>query len=248
MKKFFFVITLFFSFLLTVGSVSIAGAVATSAQSSQSSETDGHLAFSTEEVSDPLEPVNRLFFEFNDLFYMGVMRPVATVYGELVPEPVRVGVRNMFHNLAMPSRFVSTMLEGNIEQSGVELSRFGINSLFGLLGFFDVAANAGLKSNNQDLGQAFGRWGVDDSIYLVLPLVGPSTMRDGVGWVGDTLLNPLTYVPGDLGYRAALVGHRTVNDASLHLGEYEDLKRAAVDPYISLRDAYLQRRRALINE
>ncbi|WP_193771298.1 VacJ family lipoprotein [Candidatus Magnetaquicoccus inordinatus] len=212
------------------------------------SESDGQLAFSIDDVSDPLEPVNRFFFEFNDLFYMGILRPVATVYGELVPEGVRVGVRNVFQNLATPTRVVSTILEGEISQSGVELARFGVNTIFGFFGFFDVAGEAGLKSTQQDLGQALGRWGAGDSLYLVLPIVGPSNLRDGVGWVGDTLMNPLTYVPGDIGYRAGLVAHRTVNDTSLHLGEYEDLKKSAVDPYISLRDAYLQRRRALISE
>ncbi len=247
MKKSFYVIALFF-FMLT-GSLATAQAVGAATGSSQAGgESDGHLAFTIEDVSDPLEPVNRLFFEFNDLFYMGIMRPVSSVYGDLVPEKVRVGIRNMFSNIAMPTRMVSSLLEGEIKQSGVELARFGINTVFGFLGFFDVAGEAGLKSTNQDLGQALGRWGADDSVYLVLPIVGPANLRDGVGWVGDTLMNPLTYVPGDIGYRVGLVTHRSVNDSSLHLGEYEDLKKSAVDPYISLRDAYLQRRRALISE
>ncbi|MBF0115391.1 MAG: VacJ family lipoprotein, partial [Magnetococcales bacterium] len=207
MKKSFYVIVLFF-FMLT-GSLATAQIAAAQTGSSQT-ESDGHLAFVIEEVSDPLEPVNRLFFEFNDLFYMGIMRPVASVYGGLVPEGVRVGIRNMFSNIAMPSRMVSSLLEGEIKQSGVELARFGINTVFGFLGFFDVAGEAGLKSTNQDLGQALGRWGADDSVYLVLPIVGPSNLRDGVGWVGDTLMNPLTYVPGDIASRAGLVAHRSV--------------------------------------
>ncbi|MBF0584082.1 MAG: VacJ family lipoprotein [Magnetococcales bacterium] len=211
-------------------------------------EGAGDMAFAVEDVSDPLEPVNRVLFEFNDIFYSVLLRPVSTVYSQIIPEPARVGVRNFFQNLATPTHFVSALLQGKVEQSGVELSRFGINTVFGLLGFLDVAEHVGLKGAEEDLGQTLGRYGAGDTLYLVWPILGPSNLRDSVGLVGDTLLNPLTYFPGDVGYRAGLVAHRTVNETSLHLGEYEDLKKSAMDPYVSLRDAYLQRRHTQIRE
>lgn len=212
------------------------------------SEGAGDMAFSVEDVSDPLEPLNRFFFEFNDIFYSVLLRPVSTVYAQIIPEPARVGVRNFFGNLATPTHVLSALLQGKVEQSGTELGRFGINTVFGLFGLVDVAEGIGLKGMEEDLGQALGQYGAGDALYLVWPILGPSNLRDTVGLVGDTLLNPLTYVPGDVGYRAGLVAHRTVNETSLHLGEYEDLKKSAMDPYISLRDAYLQRRHTQIRE
>ncbi|MBF0460518.1 MAG: VacJ family lipoprotein [Magnetococcales bacterium] len=207
---------------------------------------EGDMAFAVEDVSDPLEPVNRFFFGFNDLFYTGLLQPVSSVYASALPESGRVGVRNFFQNLATPTHFLSALLQGKVEQSGTELARFGINTVFGLLGFVDVAERMGMKGVNADLGQTLGRYGAGDTLYLVWPILGPSNLRDTVGLTGDVLLNPLTYTPTTIG--ASLVAHRTVNETSLHLGEYEDLKNSAVDPYVSLRDAYLQRRRAQIQE
>ncbi|MEO5362738.1 MAG: VacJ family lipoprotein [Magnetococcus sp. DMHC-8] len=216
--------------------------------SGQVTEGEGDIALTVDDVSDPLEPVNRFLFGFNDLFYQILLQPVASLYAQALPEPMRVGVRNMFQNLATPTRVVSALLQGKVEQSGVELGRFGINTVFGFLGFEDVAGGMGMKGANEDLGQMLGYHGAGDGLYLVWPILGPSNLRDSVGLVGDALLNPLTYVPHDLGYRLGLFGYWTVNDASLHLTEYEDLKKSAIDPYVSVRDAYLQRRQTQVKE
>ncbi|MEO5339847.1 MAG: VacJ family lipoprotein [Magnetococcus sp. MYC-9] len=251
MKKLYFVMMLLFFQAATAGVILAdvpLAAAAVEAGGSLPTEERGDIALAVEDVSDPLEPLNRFFFDFNDLFYTVLLRPVATVYAQVVPEPLRVGVHNFFQNLATPTHVLSALLQGKVEQSVVELGRFGVNTVFGLLGFVDVAERVGMKGMEEDLGQTLGRYGVGDDLYLIWPILGPSNLRDTVGLAGDTLLNPLTYVPTDIGYRAALISHRTLNVTSLHLGEYEDLKKSAVDPYVSLRDAYLQRRQTQIRE
>ncbi|MBF0629139.1 MAG: VacJ family lipoprotein [Magnetococcales bacterium] len=200
--------------------------------------------FDSPTVSDPLEPWNRLVFTFNDLFYHGLLKPISQVYVAILPEPVRMMVGNFFRNLAMPKHFVSAVLQGKWEEAGRELTRFGINTVLGGLGFFDVAeTHFNLKSSDEDLGQTLGTLGMDDTIYIQWPILGPSTLRDSFGMVGDTMLNPLSYYPENPWTRMELYGTRQVNDTATHLGEYEDLKKAAFDPYVALRDAYLQMRR-----
>ncbi len=193
-------------------------------------------------VADPLEPVNRAIFVFNDKAYFWVVKPVAKGYSAVVPEPVRSSVGNVFSNLATPVRFVGNLLGGDVKDAGVEVLRLLINTTFGLGGIFDAAQYAfRIEKRNSDLGLAFGRYGLGHGIYLVLPILGPSSLRDFVGYAGDTFLDPVNYVgtyPVVLGIQA----YRYENDASLHIGEYEDLKAAALDPYVSFRDAYIQYR------
>ncbi|GAB0058616.1 hypothetical protein SIID45300_02969 [Candidatus Magnetaquicoccaceae bacterium FCR-1] len=195
-------------------------------------------------VSDPLEPWNRFVYTLNDLFYHGLLKPIAMLYAAILPEPVRVAVGNFFHNLAMPKHFVSALLQGKVDVAGQELSRFIINTTLGGLGFFDVAeTHFNLKSSDEDIGQALGNLGMGDAIYIEWPIIGPSTLRDSIGMAGDVLINPLTYYPENQWTRLEIYGVKMVNHTSLHLGEYEDLQKAAIDPYIALRDAYLQMRR-----
>ena len=212
--------------------------------------TDGEeeMAFSTEDVSDPLESINRVSYKFNDLLYTGFLNPTAQVYAAIVPEPVRVSVLNFFDNLATPKHFAGALLQGKVKQSGIELSRFTINTLLGGLGFFDVAERFfDLKSADEDIGQVFGHYGAGNSTYFVWPVLGPSNLRDSFGLVGDTLLNPLTYI-NDVWLQAGIRTHEKINTVSLHLGEYETFKKSAFDPYIAMRDAYLQSRTAKIEE
>ncbi|MBF0212046.1 MAG: VacJ family lipoprotein [Magnetococcales bacterium] len=198
-------------------------------------------------VSDPLEPWNRFIFTLNDLLYHGLLKPAATVYTAILPEPIRIAVGHFFHNLAMPKHFLSALLQGKWEAAGRELSRFGINTVLGGLGFFDVAeTHFNLKSSDEDLGQTLGTLGFGDAIYIQWPLFGPSTLRDSIGLAGDSLVNPLSYYPENSWTRMEILGGKTVHDTSTRIGEYEDLKKAAIDPYVALRDAYLQMRRSQI--
>jgi len=198
-----------------------------------------------EELSDILEPVNRAFFHFNDKLYFWVLKPAARGYKAVLPEPVRVGVRNFFYNLAFPIRFVNCLLQGKGEGAANELGMFMVNTVFGIAGFLDVIPDD-IKSHKEDLGQTFGSYGIGPGFYIVWPFFGPSTIRDSIGMAGDSFLNPLNYL--DFWYNAGARAVDTVNDTSLRIGEYEALKRAAIDPYVALRNAYHQNRISLIQD
>ncbi len=193
---------------------------------------------------DPLEPMNRAFFAFNDAAYFWVFKPVGEGYSFVMPEVLRVSFRNFFTNLSMPIRLVSSLLQGKIESVGMILVRFVVNSSAGFLGFQDVAKQAlDYPIQDEDLGQVMAFYGIGPGFYLNLPLLGASTLRDTVGWVGGLYLNPLDYIIEDWWPN---IGARTfymVNNTSLRIGEYEALKDASLDPYVAMRDAYFQYRR-----
>ncbi|MGN7614040.1 MlaA family lipoprotein [Magnetococcales bacterium HHB-1] len=198
-------------------------------------------------VSDPLEGWNRSMFDFNDALYFNVLKPVSKGYAFVVPEGGRVAVKNFFHNLSSPIWTVNALLQGKGKQAGVELGRFVINTVIGGAGFFDVASEAfDMKPAVEDMGQTFGVWGTGEGAFLVWPFIGPSNVRDTVGRVGDTLMKPTTYFPDDGWARAGVTVFETVNNSSLKIGEYESLKKGALDPYIALREAYTQLRREKI--
>jgi phospholipid-binding lipoprotein MlaA len=198
-------------------------------------------------VADPIEPVNRGIFYVNDKLYRWLLKPVAKGYAYVVPEGVRVGVRNFFSNLATPIRVVNTLFQGKVAATGTELARFGINSTIGMAGFFDAAKDWHLDRKDEDTGQTLGFWGLGNGFYLVLPILGPSTARDTVGIVGDAFLDPLTYLlrPRDAVYTRVL---KTENDLSFRLDEYEELIASSVDPYVAVRNAYIQIRAKRVGE
>jgi len=202
-----------------------------------------------EAIADPLEPVNRVFFQFNDKLYFWVLKPVATGYKAVFPEPVRVGVKNFFSNVTTPIRFVNCLLQGNFRGAGNETVRLMLNSTLGLAGFLDPAKKElKIEKQEEDFGQTLGVWGIGPLLYIEWPILGASSARDSVGYVGDLALDPRTYliasVPANLGVRS----YEEINDHSLTLGEYEDLKKAAVDPYVAKRDAFNQYRQNKIKE
>jgi phospholipid-binding lipoprotein MlaA len=198
-------------------------------------------------VPDPLEPFNRAMFTFNDRLYFWALKPVAKGYRAIAPKPVRVGVRNFFLNLTAIIPIVNCFLQGKLDSGGEELGRFFINTIFGIGGFMDIAADIGYPPHDEELGQTFGVWGIGPGFYLTLPFLGPTTLRDFGGWVGGLYINPLNeYLPLEL--NLSLRAYNMVNDASLRIGDYEDLKAAALDPYVALRDAYYQNRLKKINE
>lgn len=201
--------------------------------------------FAKEEVTvaDPLERMNRFFFHFNDKLYFWVLKPISFVYGSFIPEGVRIGIRNAFHNIAMPVRVVNCAFQGKGEAMGTELGRFVINSTLGLGGMIDFAYNEyGLKPHDEDTGQTFGAWGMQPLMYVNLPIFGPSNVRDGIGLVADGFLNPIYYLTPNDWVSIEVKAGKEVNATSLRLGEYEDFKKSALDPYISMRDAFIQYR------
>ncbi|OQY48947.1 MAG: hypothetical protein B6240_04170 [Desulfobacteraceae bacterium 4572_87] len=192
---------------------------------------------------DPLEPMNRAFFAFNDAAYFWFFKPVGEGYRYVMPEVLRVAVRNFFTNLSMPIRLVSSLLQGKIESVGMILVRFVVNSSAGFLGFEDVAKQAlDYPVQDEDLGQVMAFYGVGPGFYLNLPFLGASTLRDTAGWVGELYLNPLDYIVEDWWPNMGVRAFYMTNNVSLRIGEYEALKDASLDPYVAMRDAFFQYR------
>lgn len=199
-----------------------------------------------ETFPDPLEPLNRVFFEFNDTLYFAVLKPVATGYKTVVPEEIRFCVRNFFNNLAFPVRLVNNLFQGKVAAAVEETCGFFVNTVVGLGGLADIAKAVDLKKHEEDLGQTLAVYGAGPAFYINWPFFGPSTLRDTIGMVGDGFLDPLNYLDG--WYSAGARGFNTVNETSLRIGDYESLKKAALDPYVALRDAYYQNRLSKIRE
>ena len=194
-------------------------------------------------VADPLEKFHRGMFVFNDKLYYWVLKPAAQGYSYVVPEPARTCVKRFFLNLATPIRLVNCALQGKFKGAGSELMRFTVNSTAGIAGLFDPAYYCwDLKRSDEDTGRTFGAWGVGHGIYIVWPLFGPSSARDTVGMVGDFFLDPLTYVDTNLWESAAIIATDKVNGVSLKINDYDEFKKSAFDPYVSLKNAYIQNR------
>jgi phospholipid-binding lipoprotein MlaA len=200
-----------------------------------------------DEWSDPLEPVNRAVFWLNDKGYFYILKPTARVF-RIVPTPLRSGISRMFDNLKSPLRAISSLLQLKFSQSLVELSRLVINTTIGVAGFYDPAKNWwDLRKQEEDLGQVLGHYGVGNGFYLVLPVLGPSTLRDGVALVPQYYTDPLYWTLHRDGQLVAK-GIDVVNAISLDKDTYESIVAEQLDPYLFIRDAYLQRRAAQVNE
>ncbi len=198
-------------------------------------------------VSDPFEPFNRVMFKVNDKLYFYVAKPVARGL-RVVPEPARISVRNFFSNLTTPIRFASSLLQLKFRDAGTELSRLVINTTVGIGGLFDPArTHFGLEKKDEDIGQVLGRYGIGGGPYLVLPVFGPMNVRDGVGKIGDILLNPITYVEEDKVRYGAIVLDKE-NEIALDDDTYEGIKQDALDPYLFIRSAYTQNRAGKIKK
>lgn len=200
-----------------------------------------------EETRDPIEGFNRAIFAFNETVDFLLLRPVAWTYNKITPDPVIFAVRRFFDNLGSPVIFANDLLQLTFDDAAVTLGRFGINSTIGLLGFFDVADDFGLEPHTADFGQTLHSYGTGPGPYIVLPLLGPSTARDGVGTVVDIFLDPLTYLLGSP-ESYIVTGAEVVVAREALLEPLDELKRTSVDYYISLRSAYYQRRAVGLNK
>jgi len=195
-------------------------------------------------VADPLEKCNRFWFKVNDRLYFYVLNPVAKGYKRAVSEGFRVLFYNFYRNVASPIRIINSLLQLKLRYAGDEFLRLLVNSTIGVGGLRDCAGECfGIPRHDRDFGQTLAFYHVGQGFYLVWPVLGPSTARDTVGLAGDFAADPITwFVPlyPSFGLRA----HDRINYLSFHLGEYEALKRAAIDPYVALRSAYVQNRQA----
>ena len=216
--------------------------------------------FSTkkEEIFDPLSGYNRLMTTFNDKVFMNVINPISRGYAYVTPEPIRIGINNFFENIMFPVRFSNNLLQLKFKNSSEELGRFVVNTLWGLGGFMDPATKElNMKAHKEDFGQTLGFYGVGEGFPVVLPFLGPSNLRDMVGIAGDSYINPLSTtgdsdlrykIPNNMGQQIAIQTFDVINSTSLKLGEYESLKKDALDLYPFLRDIYSQARKKQIEE
>lgn len=200
-------------------------------------------------IADPIEPWNRFWFGFNDILYRGVFKPINTGYEAVTPTEFRQGLSNFFHNLLFPVRFFNCLLQGEFMDAGVEASRFIINSTAGFGGLMNPGARAKpLWSDEPDVidtAQTFGRWGMGDGFYIVWPVIGPTTVRTSLGWVGDAAMNPMTYVTPAWIPWSVSAGRGLASMGGI-LENYESIRRIAVEPYLAVRSAYVQSSRAQI--
>ncbi len=194
---------------------------------------------------DPLEPLNRGIYKFNDVVDKAVLKPVATGYKEAMPDPVRTAIGNFFSNLDDVLVLLNDLLQFKLEQAASDFSRLVWNTSVGIAGLIDVATPMDLPKRNEDFGQTLGYWGVGNGPYLVLPFLGPSTLRDTVGIAVDAQFDPVTQHTPVPERNSAIAIHSVDNRARL-LDAEKVLDEAAIDRYVFLRDAYLQRRRGLV--
>ena len=216
--------------------------------------------FSTkkEEIFDPLSGYNRLMTSFNDKVFINVLNPVAEGYAYITPETMRIGINNFFENILFPVRFSNNLLQLKFKNSSEELGRFLVNTLWGLGGFMDPATKElNMKAHKEDFGQTLGFYGVGEGFPIVLPFLGPSNLRDMVGIVGDSYISPLSTtgdsdlrykIPNNLVQELGIQTFNVVNSTSLRLGQYESLRKDALDLYPFLRDIYSQARKKQIEE
>lgn len=196
------------------------------------------------ETADPWEGVNRRVFAFNEFADRWVLKPVAKGYHRIAPDPVETGVRNVFSNLGELNTMLNNLLQAKFRLAATDAGRFLINSTLGAVGLIDVASELGLQKNNEDFGQTLGYWGVSSGPYIVVPLLGPRTVRDGLGSVPDAYANPVTYID-HVRTRNSVVATSAVS-ARASLLDAEKLMQG--DRYIFMREAYLQRREFLVRD
>ena len=197
--------------------------------------------------NDPWEGFNEKMFRFNrEVLDRYVLKPIATGWNFIFPDPVQRGIHNVFDNLAVVRRVVNNALQLKFAGAATEVARFGINSTVGVVGFFDVAKDGfSIEQSDEDTGQTFGVWGMGPGPYLVLPFLPPLTVRDGVGYVIDGAMTPYIYfIPSYATFAGTATN--TVNERSLNLDRYERVAETTVDLYSAVRNAYLQRRAAEI--
>jgi len=196
---------------------------------------------------DPLEPLNRGVYRFNDAVDTAVLKPVATVYQDVTPGPVRTGVNNFFGNIGDLWSSANAAFQLRPREAGENLMRFSVNTVLGLGGVLDIASEAGIPRTRLDFGQTLGRWGAPAGPYLVLPILGPSSVRDGTGLLVDLSVDPVSGM-NDVSARNSVTALRVVDTRAGLLRATTLLEGAALDPYSFTRDLYLNRRQGQIDD
>ena len=215
---------------------------------SDNSYLEDEFSYENEIVSDPLEPYNRAITSVNDKMYFWLLEPVSSGYSKVLPEEPRIGIDNFFKNITFPIRFVNSILQFKFAKAGIEIARFVINSTIGFAGFGDPAKSCFcIETEPEDSGQTLGFYHMGSVFHLDWPFIGPSNFRDTIGLIGDFFLNPINYIP-NMWIVTGIHVFEKINKTSLHLGEYEKLKKESVDYYLLIRDSYEQYRDKEIKE
>ena len=219
---------------------------------------DSEFSTNKEEIFDPLSGYNRIMTTFNDKVFINILNPISKGYAYIIHENIRIGIDNFFENIMFPVRFTNNLLQLKFLNSADEVERFVVNTLWGVVGFMDPATKElDIKAHKEDFGQTLGFYGVGEGFPIVLPFLGPSNLRDTVGLVADSYVNPLSTtgdsdlrykIPNNMGQQIAIQTFDAVNSTSLKLGQYESLKKDALDLYPFLRDIYSQARKKQIEE
>ncbi len=199
------------------------------------------------QVYDPLEPLNRVFFTFNDKLYFWVEKPVVEGYSAVIPSDLRKCFSNFFDNISSPITFLNDVLQGRFSDAGTVVSRFVINSTLGVFGFGDTAKDAfNITTKSADFGQTLGVWGLGEGVYICWPVFGPSNMRDTVGLAADLSTHPTNFMDLTTTERIGYFGTNRINSDSLH-PIYEELVKYSFDPYVAARQAFHEYRQAKID-
>lgn len=234
--------------------VVVLAALFTAACASAPNPADSEAYAEYEATNDPLEPLNRGIYGFNNVLDLFVFRPAAGFYRGLVPPPVQTGVTNFLRNLRSPVVLINDLLQGEFDRAGTTTARFFINTIGGVGGLYDLASDFGLDYHGEDFGQTLAVWGVPDGPFLMLPLIGPSSPRDAVGLAVDTFVfDPFTWWvranPDDRDiFQYTRMGLTVLSERARNFDELEDIRKTSLDPYATLRSLYRQFRRGQINQ
>ncbi len=231
-------------FIMTL--VCTVGLSACASTSQTTASADGEV-----EVYDPMEGMNRGMFAFNEAVDNVLLEPVARGYRAVVPKPLRSGLRNFLNNLRSPIVFANQVLQGDLPGAGNALARVAINTTVGVGGLFDVAAAGGIKDEPEDFGQTLAVWGVGHGPYMVLPLLGPSSLRDGTGMLVDSFADPVRLYLFNTGRESVhyvRIGLSALDKREELLDVLDDLQKNSFDYYAAMRSAYIQRREAMVND
>lgn len=226
----------------------VAFVISGSATGLSAAESGKNSVSETENI-DPLEPVNRVIFGFNDIVYGVLIRPLAIMYNDFLPEEVQDGIHSMLENLKAPVILANDLMQGEMTRALETLQRFAINSTVGVAGIKDWATEWGIPKHTEDFGQTLGAWGLDGGPYLVIPILGPSNLRDGVGRIVDSFIDPFDRWANNIDheeYSYARTGVGGVDTYSEVMEPIEKVRETSIDFYATMRSLYRQRRDAEI--
>lgn len=243
---YFSVIAAFFAAALVI---TTAGSATAGEQATIKLTQTGPAAVAADNVNDPLEPMNRLFFNFNEDFQNVLLRPASKVYVSVTPARVRQSIGSFLDNMRTPVTLANDILQGEANRAMGTIGRFMVNTIIGMGGLFDVASGLGMKGHEEDFGQTLGTWGVGEGFYLVLPLFGPSNPRDAIG---RFLVDPYFDAAGKLeddsdAFKYSRMGLNALDKYSAVADDLQQIKKTSIDYYAAIRSMYRQKRNSEIN-